>query len=979
MKPGTKVRLVGRDAPVGVVTDLNEGHVTVFWADGREELVRIDELEPAAPKTAALVTPAELLSELTARRLEHPLTDQLLSYRASRTKMFPHQFIPIRKLVTSPAQRVLVADEVGTGKTIEAGLVWAELDARRRGGLSSLLIVCPKALVAKWQGEFLHRFDLRLEHLDATSLKGALKTAKRDGVLSPRFSHAVVGLQLLRTGSYLEQMHEADLSWDLVVIDEAHHLRNPSTKSHAIGRFLGQRAEAMVLLTATPAQTSLDDLRSLYHILSVDVAEDAGAFSDELAHDMQLNDVIRLARLQPPGWQKEALDALRAVRRQRSEEATAFAEVESSLAQLSPGSAAELVKLRSLVRDLQALSPYTTRTLRADVDVNRPVREAVTRRIEFTPSQRALYDAVYAEALARAQEKGAPPGFVTQMPERRTASCPAAMARQLVEANDTPERLVHLARAVLEDEDPKTGALVDAIRNLLAEGHERLIVFSTFRATLAYLDEVLTAAGFTVQQVHGGTPQRDEDCRKGEVSREAIAAHFKAGKFQILLASEVASEGLDFQFCSALVNYDLPWNPMRVEQRIGRIDRIGQASPKVTVVNLSTPGTIEHRMLERLYMRLAIFERALGEMELVLGDEIDEFRRDLFSKRLTPEQQDERLDRIARAVEERRRQADQVAEEHGELLGAVERVEVEREEFKQMERKFLAPEHLEHFVVTSLRRKYGEDAVRPRTDDTFSVDLACLKGDLAELARALPATSSQRRAVRRLHDRAHKGTTRIRVQFVEPDYRGGAEFVHVRHPLVLLARRLDGRRSGTPPVAFGRIDALEGVDAAALVIGWGIVSHVGLLSQVELREEVLDETGAPVVLPGRLIASDLLSGAEPVEGAVLPPEIRKALDSLPASLARQGSEEVAELEARNKSAVDRGTRALRLATSGRRRWLKRQLSQPDLDANLRRMFESWEARLDRELEEKLSELQSRGAFHRTTEYIGAAVLEVARS
>ncbi len=130
------------------------GYASVFWAGGREEMVAVTDLEKYAAQSADDCSPDELLRALTASRLEHPLTNQLLSYRASRTKMFPHQFIPVRKLVQSPGQRLLIADEVGTGKTIEAGLIWAELEARAAGGLSNVLVVCPKALVEKWKQEF---------------------------------------------------------------------------------------------------------------------------------------------------------------------------------------------------------------------------------------------------------------------------------------------------------------------------------------------------------------------------------------------------------------------------------------------------------------------------------------------------------------------------------------------------------------------------------------------------------------------------------------------------------------------------------------------------------------------------------------------------------------------------------------------------------------------------------------------------------
>ena len=112
------------------------------------------------------------------------------------------------------------------------------------------------------------------------------------------------------------------------------------------------------------------------------------------------------------------------------------------------------------------------------------------------------------------------------------------------------------------------------------------MIFSTFRGTLHYLEEKLREKGYSLELMYGPTPARDEDCRRGEKSRERIGAEFRRGEFQILLASEVAGEGLDFEHCHVVINYDLPWNPMRVEQRIGRCDRLGQRSDKVHVGSL---------------------------------------------------------------------------------------------------------------------------------------------------------------------------------------------------------------------------------------------------------------------------------------------------------------------------------------------------------------------------------------------------------
>lgn len=141
-------------------------------------------------------------------------------------------------------------------------------------------------------------------------------------------------------------------------------------------------------------------------------------------------------------------------------------------------------------------------------------------------------------------------------------------------------------------------------------------MFSYFRKTLEYLKEELENQGYKVGLIYGGIPLKDE-IRRGKVikGRETIIKELEEGKIQILLSSEVGTEGLDFQFCNCMINYDLPWNPMRVEQRICRLDRYGQKSEKVLIYNFQVENTIEGRIFGRLYERIKIFERSIGELE----------------------------------------------------------------------------------------------------------------------------------------------------------------------------------------------------------------------------------------------------------------------------------------------------------------------------------------------------------------------------
>ncbi len=188
---------------------------------------------------------------------------------------------------------------------------------------------------------------------------------------------------------------------------------------------------------------------------------------------------------------------------------------------------------------------------------------------------------------------------------------------------------------------------------------EKIVVFSYFRKTLGYLAERLNHLGIENQVLTGGMPG----------TKQGVIDKFRDdGSVRVLLSSEVASEGVDLQFCRLLINYDLPWNPMRIEQRIGRLDRIGQKADKISIWNLCHADTIDERILKRLFERLNIFERALGGMEAILGEEIKTLTNDLLKPGLTGAQQDERIEQTAMAVERNRQEQNDLEKQASHLI-----------------------------------------------------------------------------------------------------------------------------------------------------------------------------------------------------------------------------------------------------------------------------------------------------------------------
>ena len=189
LEPSTEVRYKANPSVSGWVISIIDENARVF-IEGSAKLVPISELEPVAGLTE--LTPDQFRVALTRRRLEHPVTDQFLSYRASKTQLLYHQFLPVKKMLESPDQRLLIADEVGTGKTIEAGLIWAELESRAAHGLENVWVICPKALVGKWRDEMSQRFGFHLEILTSEGFRQAF------GVIGARRGSAPSVLQSCR-------------------------------------------------------------------------------------------------------------------------------------------------------------------------------------------------------------------------------------------------------------------------------------------------------------------------------------------------------------------------------------------------------------------------------------------------------------------------------------------------------------------------------------------------------------------------------------------------------------------------------------------------------------------------------------------------------------------------------------------------------------------------------------------------------------
>ena len=976
-----KVRYRADPSTVGWVVGVAGESARVF-VDGSMRLVPVAELEPAPGLTE--MSPDEFRTALTRRRLEHPLTDQLLSYKASRTDLYYHQFLPVKKMLESPDQRLLIADEVGTGKTIEAGLVWAELESRAAHGLENVWIFCPKSLVGKWQEEMLQRFDFRLEPLSPARLRQGLVLLERDGVLPPTLAKSIVNLELIRAEEHLSRLGQTAIAWDFVIFDEAHHLRNTDTLSHALADLVCERSKAALFLTATPLQTSLADIVHLMQALGVDVAEDPSLLGEQMRWDMELNDWIRLTRRQPPGWSQDA-NAILARLEAGGRDRPGWVEFRRLVAESDMADRGQRTVVVDAARDLQVLSPYMTRTLRSEVDENRPTREAITRIVEFSPEEREFYQEVYDICLQRATKKGAPPGFITQMPERRTASCVPAVASEVLRyatededeehearfSKDEIEALEPFARAALRSQDRKLAALLEILEHALDDLEtDRVMIFSTFRGTLHYLAKELGERGYSFELMYGPTPARDEDCRRGEKSRERIGAEFRRGEFQILLASEVAGEGLDFEHCHVLINYDLPWNPMRVEQRIGRCDRLGQRSDKVHVGSLASIGTIEQRILSRLYVRLRVFERALGDMEVVLGEEVASFEKDVFTRNLSPQQQEERLEQISQTIENREQQRETITQSGVISLQGRQLIESDQEEIREAESRFMSPEEVGDFVHASLE-SHLPNSMKRASGEGFEVSgTQELQDSLQGLLREYPSAHYARTEIVRFRRRLDE-QKRIKVSFSGD--RDDTEFIHNRHPLVLLARHLARDAHFDIPYCTGV--TTSGIVAEPTMLVWAVGSLEGYTSRAELLCATVDcDSGSVSPIPVQQAQGWIRMLTPAPDGRSGGMDLDQLTTRAEQTLLDQFALVTKTFNSRNDLLTSKARQAVRSHAERKLSRFNRQLSRDDLKSNLRNLYSGWARRVETETQSKLDEIEQRGRVRSSLEIIGVAVI-----
>lgn len=646
----------------------------------------------AIPKEVRIGFDREFLRDLLVLKLKKPLEDNLYSAYASKTKFEVYQFKPALKFLRNADQRLLIADEVGLGKTIEAGIIYLELQARL--DLPRVLVVCPSGLRYKWQDEFRSRFDEEFEVLDKERFQAFVHRYQRNG--EEERLRGIISIELLRMTSQISAISNNNILFDLLIIDEAHHCRNSETLTNRMAMTLEEQSLAVLLLTATPLQTSNRDLFNLFRILNPGEFDEFSTFEDRLEPNQY---ITQAAGFLERGDHKSALKTLRKVERtsqgERFHTNPYFRDLVDLLSK-EDLSKKELVYAQRTLLDLNTLSLLFTRTRKRDAMINPPVRTAEVIKSTFTLEEKAYYKAVvdYVRTRYMLSHPGLPVyTWTTMMKERQVASCITAFHRKFsgsLEAEDTASEnifadypvhlqmdsdfinssdylksLDELRKYLVKwkpPHDTKFDQFLKALKIVLEESPEaKVLVFSFFIDTVNYLREMLEKEGIKSLKMHGGYSVQE---------RQMTIDSFRDDpKIRVLVSSDVGAEGLDFQFCDTLFNYDLPWNPMKVEQRIGRIDRFGQQSKRIRIYNMVIADTIEDRILYRLYNRIGLFKHAIGDIELILGEEINSLAQLVFSKDLTPQEEAELVERTARNIERREQDREEFERQRLQFMG----------------------------------------------------------------------------------------------------------------------------------------------------------------------------------------------------------------------------------------------------------------------------------------------------------------------
>jgi len=621
---------------------------------------------------------SEYSKKNTTFKIRSSNNNTISSLKASKTLFRAYQFKPLLKFLNSPNRRLLVADEVGLGKTIEAGHIMLELKARRE--LNHVLIVCPKSLQRKWKDELAFKFGLQFKIYE--NQKDLLADMQEHRVAV----HAIINYEKIRMKrqkskddkkakdelpkNIVEYLSQNDFHFSLVLCDEAHKMRNRETQTYKGAEIIMSQANAAVFLTATPVMISTENLYNLLHLLDNTRYYNYQIFDNRLQENRPFVDALTdLNHHVPLPVIAKNLNEAEILTRFFSDEVEIFSHqttvgkafaddaMYQEIIQMLNGedNSKNRARLQYLISSMSMMNNIFSRTRKREVttDMSQAERKPHMRKVVLTEEERIEFDRVIEEYKddnsytdywgEEVLTQGGALGLVQK--KRQVASSVYAYL-------NTESNLDKGIDEYADYTDAKFEELLRIIDEVFRHGTKKIVIFALFRKTLKYLQIRFKQRGFGTLMIHGMVENRID-----------ILDEFKNNpNAHILLSSEVGSEGLDMQFCNSMVNYDLPWNPMVVEQRIGRIDRFGQKSPTVNIYNVIVADSIQEDIYIRLLDRIGIFRGTIGDMEAILDaplergesvtiqDVYNKLEKELYTSRLTEEEKRRKIAEIELAI-----------------------------------------------------------------------------------------------------------------------------------------------------------------------------------------------------------------------------------------------------------------------------------------------------------------------------------------
>ena len=611
-----------------------------------------DLLDSLASARKRFESAASHLLGIEAARLETAQTDEgLRSIRQveERITLLEHQLNAAHQALFGMDGGALFADEVGLGKTIEVGIVLKEMAVR--GTHQSVLLLTPAQLATQWREELRSKFGLAFASSTDNDFEGFAShdriVASIDTAKAERFRDAVT-----------------DRDWDVVVLDEAHYVRNDDTERWALLDELSY--EYAFFATATPVQNDITDLYNIVNLLRPGALGTEAEFAQRYVTDEATGEVANAGALQ-----RELGEVM--IRNKRDDTAIDFTHRRIKTNTLTPTEGERAL--------YEAVTDYV-RTHYAEEGAQHLV--LLTLQKEVVSSPWAVLGTVEGWLAGDGERSGGEASVedaaIGLESERGGESQAEAEAGAEIDAEDREgERcsLTAAEREQLEEIERLANAIGETskqryLREIVTQASEsvekgRVIVFTQFRATQRGIVRAIEELGVPVHAVNGGHPSTKKD--------EIVSEFEERGG--VLVTTDSISEGRNMQFCNLLVNYDLPWNPMSVEQRIGRIDRIGQ-DREVFVFNLALEDTVEEYVLEKLYGKIDLFTQTVGDLKDVLSTmerSGTDFENDVFRQLVDADDHrdvENNFEAMAVDLEENREAAEKLQDFNGSVFESFE-------------------------------------------------------------------------------------------------------------------------------------------------------------------------------------------------------------------------------------------------------------------------------------------------------------------